>query len=297
MAKMTARFVIVSLLTVLSLSITYGQLRYVRSLVPATLTEEVEFSAIAVSQFGDIYLLESRRHEIYHLNPQGEVLQINGGFGWEEGQLDTPRDLGLGSGLDVFVCDYNNHRIVRYDRRINYLAQYPDPNREYEIAYPISLLVNPLGEIYILDGEKSEINRLQIRRRELTPFAGVEYGEYGLIEPVMLRAAGRNRLAVLEREGRILIFDWYGTPLSKIEAPPAVDAIGFVAMSGDFILLNRQKPYLNRYSGTEKIWRAALILEYDKSPRFVAGVGTEQHLYLLKRGGEICLFEIVDRED
>ncbi|MDO9547411.1 MAG: hypothetical protein Q7J65_00390, partial [Candidatus Marinimicrobia bacterium] len=138
-------------------TVAFGQFVLEREVKPTPVPKSAQFSSLTVSQFGDIYLLESKGQEIYRLNSKGEVQSVNGGFGWKEGRFDTPMDINISSGLNLLVADYNNHRIVRFDRELNYLTTYPNPNSDFELSYPRSVALTNLGEIFILSDENAEI--------------------------------------------------------------------------------------------------------------------------------------------
>ena len=70
-----------------------AQFRFEREIVPQSVREGVQFNAISVNEFDDIYLLESKFSEVYRLDQNGNILNRNGGFGWGLGQFDCPRDL------------------------------------------------------------------------------------------------------------------------------------------------------------------------------------------------------------
>ena len=128
---------------------TSAQVQFIKKNDFSQIYPDAEFVALEISQFGDIYLLEANNHEVNRINSAGIVLNRNGGFGWEEGQFDTPIDIAIGSGLDITIADYNNHRIVRFDRYLNYITIFPNPDSDLEILYPYSVTVSKLGDIYI----------------------------------------------------------------------------------------------------------------------------------------------------
>ena len=136
-----------------------AQFRFEREIVPQSVREGVQFNAISVNEFDDIYLLESKFSEVYRLDQNGNILNRNGGFGWGLGQFDCPRDLCF-SGLDVIVADQNNHRLVRYDRQLNYIATQDLRSDSRRLIYPMSLTASQINELFILSGETAEILRL-----------------------------------------------------------------------------------------------------------------------------------------
>ncbi len=267
----------------------FGQFALERVIVPRKIPTAVDFRAIAVSQFGDIYLLEMKGNEIYRMNSDGTVLTTNGGYGWGEGQFDTPLDISMSSGLDLIVADYNNHRIVRFDRKLNYITSYPDPNSAYELSFPKSVILTNYGEIFILKDEDSEIIRLNVSQKDITAFAGLEYGNYALIDPLIIRMTEKGLISVLEKSGRILQFDRYGTPIGQLKLTTQSPILGMTPIGKDFCVVVNSSPCLYYYSDSNKSWTPIEISGMDDKTCFVASCFRNDKLYLLKRSGRIAV--------
>jgi len=269
-----------------------GQINILKDLTPAQLPKGAEFSSIAVSRFGDIYLLENKRHEIYRLKDDGKILNVNGGYGWSEGQFDTPVDISIESGLDLIVADYNNHRVVRFDRELNYITSYPDPNCDYQLSFPRSVILSGLGEIFILEDENSEIVRLNVRQNDITVFAGIEYGHYSLMEPQLIRMTKSGLITVLERCGKLLQFDRYGTPLIQMSAPIKSEVLSMVLIDDDILITLTKEQYLLYYSKSLEEWFSPVIGGLDVPRRFIAGTYNNEQLYLLDSSGRILICSV-----
>jgi len=272
--------------------ISRGQINIQKDLTPAPLPKGAEFSSIAVSRFGDIYLLENKRHEIYRLKDDGKILNVNGGYGWSEGQFDTPVDISIASGLDLIVADYNNHRIVRFDRVLNYITSYPDPNSQYQLSFPRSVILSGLGEIFILEDENSEIVRLNVRQNDVTAFAGIEYGRYSLMEPQLIRMTKSGLVTVLERSGKLLQFDRYGAPLIQLSAPIESEVLSMVLINDDVLITLAKEQYLLYYSKSLDEWFSPVITGLDVPRQFIAGTYKNEQLYLLDSSGRILICSV-----
>ena len=292
---MKYRIKVLSILLLL-VSIAVSQLQFVKELKPIPVHEDVQFCSITASKFGDIYLLEKKRHEIYRLDWTGKVLNINGGFGWEEGCFDTPIDLSIGSGLDVIVADYNNHRLVRFDRFLNFLTVFTFSDEETEISYPVSVAASKLGEIFILDEESDEVIRFDMQKNEVSKFGGAEYGEYTLFEPFHIRISKNDVITVLEKNGRLVQFDRFGTPIREILPPEDIEANGLVLINENFLILSQSEPKLLLYSNKLSEWFFPIIIGYEINTSFISGIVIKDSLLLLNESGAIavCNFESLD---
>lgn len=283
----------VILITLTWICIGRAQFRFEKEIIPQAVREGVQFSAIVVNEFDDIYLLEDKFDEVYRLDQAGNVLNRNGGFGWGIGQFDRPSDICV-SGLNIIIADQNNHRIVRYDRKLNYIATHDLRSDSRLLIYPISLASGQINEIFILARETAEIMRLFVERNEQTWFGGIDYGEYALDQPVSLRLNQKGHLAVLERDGSLLKYDRFGSPLGKIPSPAGnkskINAIGLVAIQNDWLVLSDNDPGLQLFTTQAKAWSQPIFLDYDQSLQYRGAIYLDNRFYLLTKDGTILVF-------
>jgi len=225
------------------------------------------------------------------------VQNVNGGFGWEEGRFDTPMDINISTGLDLLVADFNNHRIVRFDRELNYLTTYPNPNSDFELSYPRSVVLTNLGEIFILSDENAEIVRLNLNRNNITTFAGIVYDNYALSDPMLIRMNETGILNVLETGGRILQFDRFGTPVGRLKVPAESKIMAMVPVDNSIIVSLRKEPALMMYSAVQKQWSPLIIDGLPKSAYFGSMSYQNNQLYLLSSTGRILICSQLSRSE
>lgn len=276
------------------LSSSSGQIRLIRKIHPLKTHKDVQFISISASGFGDIYLLESKHYEVYRIDYHGNVLNVFGGFGWGKDQFDTPMDICVNSGLDVFVADYNNHRIVRFDRFLNYLTSYFE---DTGIIYPRSVAVSNLGDIYVLDEENGDILRIFSVNEEKTKFGGVEYGAYALNDPVQIFSEPDGSITALERDGRLIQFDRYGSPIRIISSQFNLQATELIVINRKFLILSQTQPYLTMYSMEQSKWHPVEIENESDAILYTSGVAIQDTILLLRKTGEVIFCSMKDAED
>ncbi|MBM2840890.1 MAG: hypothetical protein HW412_1418, partial [Bacteroidetes bacterium] len=172
----------------------------------------------------DIYV------NIYILNPDRNTLKLFtrgptpareiGGAGWENDQLDRPAGIWARNGIDVFVADYGNHRIQRFDRNLNYVSTLrtrENPNPDERFGYPTDVALSRLGDLFICDTENSRIvkvNRFTLLERT---FGGFGAGRGRLYSPAQVECGPQDHVYVVDG-ARILVFDNFGNFLRDLLA-------------------------------------------------------------------------------
>jgi len=145
------------------------------------------------------------------------------------------------NGIDLYVADYGNHRVQRFDRNLNYVSTLftrddPDPMKRF--GYPSGVALSRLGELFILDGENVrvlKVNRANVVERT---FGGIDAGRGRLRAPSDIVVGPGDRVYVVDR-GRVVVFDTFGNYVRELmpldeggEARIAVDERGVVVLQG-----------------------------------------------------------------
>lgn len=168
-------------------------------------------SSFYITSAGIIYVTDDGTNEIYKLDTLGNVLKYAGGFGWTEGQFDTPSDV-FANPLSVYVCDKNNSRIERFDKDLNYISSLytrNSDNKSERFGYPLSCALSQQGDLYILDSENKRIVKFDLFGNFVQNFGGYDAGSFSLSNPKQLAISTDNKIYVLD-VGKLLIFDQYG---------------------------------------------------------------------------------------
>src|SRR5437867_9667221 len=124
----------------------------------AQVTRSASGERIDIDIYGNIYILSADRNTLKVLSKDRTLKREIGGSGWENDQFDRPTGVWARNGIDVFVADYGNHRIQRFDRNLNYVSTLytrDNPNPEERFGYPTDVAVSRLGDLFICDTENS----------------------------------------------------------------------------------------------------------------------------------------------
>lgn len=167
---------------------------------------------------GTISILNTEKNSVTLLKKDRVPLREIGGAGWENNQFDRPSGIWARNGIDVFVADYGNHRIQRFDRNLSYVSTLytrEDPDPDQRFGYPADVAVSRLGFLFICDTENSRIAKInQLSQVERT-FGGFSAGEGRLYSPSKVECGPADRVYVVDGP-RLMVYDNFGNFLHAL---------------------------------------------------------------------------------
>ena len=187
---------------------------------------------------GFLYVSDDAAHVVKKFSPTGDEVKSIGGLGWGENQFDNPSGIDARFGIEVYVADYGNHRIQRFDKTLSFIGslfmrENADPNLRF--GYPIDLVISRLGELYFIDSENNRIMKMNSFSTVDRIFGTVESGTGQLASPRGIALGEDEKVYVLENS-RIVVFDTFGNYLYDIGKEIFNAAKGF-CIAGDTIYL------------------------------------------------------------
>jgi hypothetical protein len=174
--------------------------------------------------FGNLYVIDGERCTLSMLDTGFVVRMEVGGPGWRPGEFDRPEGIWARNGLDLYVADYGNHRIQRFDRALAFVSSLSGRD-EGTFGYPMDVALSRLGELFVVDGENQRIVKLGTS----VPggvFGGFDAGSGKLHAPSRIAIGPSDRLYVLDG-ARIVVYDVFGNFLEELyegmwKAPVAI---------------------------------------------------------------------------
>ena len=190
-------------------------------------------SQLEVDVYGNLVTLDRDRNLLLLYSPNGDRVRELGGQGWGNEQFDRPSGIAARNGIDIFVADYGNHRIQRFDRNLSFVSSLftrdaDDERRRF--GYPSDVALSRLGELFICDSENTRIVKVNRFSEVERTFGGFDAGEGRLRSPLQLKIGPKDQLYVLD-EKRVVVFDTFGNFLhvlagSLFRKPSAIFADG-----------------------------------------------------------------------
>jgi DNA-binding beta-propeller fold protein YncE len=175
--------------------------------------------AITIDPFGNVFVLDAATNQLLLYSSNGKLLSKTGGFGWGQTNFDSPSDVVTPNGVDVYVSDYGNHRIQRFDKQLNYVSSFElrsGENATYRLGYPLSVAVDRFGSLFVLEGENKQIVKISARQNIERIFGGVDAGLGRLNDPKILRVSENDRVYVLD-DDKFRVFDLFGNYLFEVQ--------------------------------------------------------------------------------
>ncbi len=236
---------------------------------------------------GNLFVLDSHSATLTLYDASMHKIATAGGPGWENGRFDQPAGIWARNGLDVFVADYGNHRIQRFDRTLSFISSLSTRDAEdpsVRFGYPSSVALSRLGELYLCDTEDSRIMKVNASNQVELSFGGFGGGEGRLEHPLRLELGANDWVYVLDPP-HVLIFDAFGNYLTRLPegllAHPTLlfaDARGSMVLEGDSLLFFDLAQHPVLVAGVETITGA-------KSASVTSAVIAGDKLYLLCSDG------------
>ena len=103
---------------------------------------------------GWIYVLDSERNLVVLMKGDEGPSSSVGGYGWSSTTFDEPTGLAT-DGLNVYVADRGNHRLLRFDRSLNFISSFVTRDTSLLAARfgsPLGVALSRLGDLFVLDG-------------------------------------------------------------------------------------------------------------------------------------------------
>ncbi len=167
---------------------------------------------VDIDIYGNIYIVSTERNSLRLFTKERVQTREVGGAGWENNQFDRPSGIWARNGIDVFVADYGNHRIQRFDRNLNYISTLytrEDPDPDQRFGYPADVSLSRLGFLFICDTENSRIAKVNQFTQVERTFGGFSAGEGRLYSPSQVECGPEDRVYVVDG-ARLVVFDNFG---------------------------------------------------------------------------------------
>jgi DNA-binding beta-propeller fold protein YncE len=179
---------------------------------PSSSLQVTAGTSFDVDLYGNLFVLDAERNTLKLVSKDGGAVREVGGSGWQDGQFDRPACVWARNGIDVFVADYGNHRIERFDRKLNFvssLSTRDSDNPDERFGYPTGVALSRFGNLFICDSENSRVVKVNGFSQVERTFGGFGAGKGRLVHPTRLEIGPKDEVFVLDGD-RVVMFDNFG---------------------------------------------------------------------------------------
>jgi hypothetical protein len=223
---------------------------------------------ISVDPAGNIYVVDAEKNLLTRFSPDGDSTGGVGGYGWGDYQFDQPCDVCATNGIEIYVADYNNNRIQRFDRTLANVATLSTNHSNddsQQFGYPSGVGVSRLGDLFICDDEDVRIMKVNTFSTVERTFGGYGNGTGSLTMPRQV-AVGPNDDVFVSDKGRIAVYDNFGSYLTSIGVGMLHDPRGIGVSDNKIGVCDSDTLYFFDFSGE-------LISKFSTSDILGAKVG------------------------
>lgn len=236
-----------------------------------------EAVSISASREEYIYVVDVDMNQVYKFSSAGEKLANIGGSGFGNNEFNMPQSVDATNGLDVYVCDYQNNRLQRFDINLNYIATFDfnlydkTADNSRKIYRPYGVAFQTTSDIFVLaDATSYRVVKLKAFDEVNLLFGSRGFGFDILTSPKKVVKGSNLDIWLLDKgTDEIINFDSYGTLVKRMKNPDKHRLISIAFYKDNLYLLN------NRY-----------LMIYDLN------AGQYSYTYTYNTGGDTNLTDI-----
>jgi hypothetical protein len=201
-------------------------------------------SRLTTNPQGWAYATDIERNLIVLIKDAGSPVVSVGGYGWTSTTFDHPTGLAT-DGLNLYVSDYGNHRVQRFDRNLNFISSFSTRDTsviEARFGYPLGVALSRHGDLFVLDGENLRVLKFVENVRFERAFGDIDDERARLRQPEKILVAPNDHVFVLEPD-RLLEFDYFGHYVRTIGEGKLHEARGFCMVFNGLVVLTQAEIY------------------------------------------------------
>jgi hypothetical protein len=170
-------------------------------------------STFSIDKEGNLFILDSENNKLSKLNPDGQFTNDIGGWGWGNLNFDKPVSVDASDGLNIYVSDYFNHRVLRFNKQLEYISKLSTRNSDdsnSRFGLPTAIAVDQFSNLFLYDNENKRILKFDKNGNIDRKFGGYESSSTKITNPIKFEINLENQLFVLETD-KLSKYDNWGT--------------------------------------------------------------------------------------
>jgi len=175
--------------------------------------EEYFFSKIELNNFNDIYLLDNFSSKIVSFNKNNNNIFQSKGLALSTQINASFADITSSRGLEVFVTDYDNHKIHYFDKKLNFINSINLFELETPIEFPSNIKRNSYGYLWIVSENLFSLNQINLNGKLINKIQGTTFNSFSGIKAFDLNK--ENQIGLIDNKNIFFNFTENGKSLWK----------------------------------------------------------------------------------
>jgi hypothetical protein len=250
-------------------------------------------AAASIDPSGNVYLADREAHQVYKINRSGFIEESVGGFGWGNTEFDRPSDVWAENGIDVYIADFGNHRVQRFDRRLSYVGTLETRNTGFDVerfGYPAAVTLNRQGDLFIADEENLRIVAFGGFNRHRMTIGGMDAGRFRISAPYSLNIFADDMILV--RDGsRLLFFDQFGNPYREY-SPEFLPDFRDISVDGNYIFMLLEDSILIYHDELHRPFERIRLAPYLVDPGKISRIEVNRNRIVLASADRLWIFQL-----
>jgi len=187
-------------------------------------------TSLAIGAMGSLIICDSGNNRLVKVKPNGEFIVEQGGFGFSREQFYYPSALATPDGINLYLLDSSNDRIVKLDYDLNWLDSQSLSGLDLDdpAGRATGLAVNSFGDIYVSDPHNRRIIKLDPNftyESELTDIGA-------FLDPMQMTIDRADNLYIVNSEDHnVVVFDAYDNYVRSFGEEEFTEPTGICASS------------------------------------------------------------------
>ena len=154
------------------------------------------FSKIEINNFNDIYLIDNFSSKIISFNKNNNKLFISKGLTYSTQINASFTDITSSPGLEVFVTDYDNHKIHYFDKKLNFINSINLYDINIPIEFPKYIQRNSYGYLWVVSENFFSLNQININGELINKIEGTTFNSFSGIKGFDLNQ--KNQIGLID---------------------------------------------------------------------------------------------------
>ena len=153
---------------------------------------DAALEGLAVDPDGNVYVADSRYHQIQKFTNDGVFITRWGTQGSGDGELNFPRAVAADGLGGIYVCDMDNQRMVKFTESGEFVMSWGGGPPQYEGFTPVGVVIDARGVVFVLDSINGNVQEFTRTGDHLTTWGswGTEAGQFRAIRDITVDANG-----------------------------------------------------------------------------------------------------------